>query len=268
MGTALIARGLPPARAPEHWVLERPDEVARVHASHVGAGAEVLLTCTFNTARLDLAAPGLRVEDVCRRAVHLARSARPRALAGCTGATGLPVTGAGAASTAELEERHGAAFRALAAAGVDAIWTETHLALAEARAAVRAARRTGLPVVATAFVHPGPSGLASPDGTPADEFLAALWLEGAAAVGVNCVQPDGRLADLVARLCSRLPVPVVVKPNAGLPGSPVGPWAFARGVAAAVRAGAAVVGGCCGAGAGHLRAVDAALRPGGSQARG
>ncbi|HQR29326.1 MAG TPA: homocysteine S-methyltransferase family protein, partial [Anaeromyxobacteraceae bacterium] len=85
MGTALVGRGLPPARVPEHWVLERPEEVVRVHAAHVAAGAEVALTCTFNIARLDVAARGLVVEDVARRAVLLARAARARAVAGCTG---------------------------------------------------------------------------------------------------------------------------------------------------------------------------------------
>lgn len=255
MGTALIARGLPPARVPEHWVLERPEEVARVHAAHVAAGAQIALTCTFNTARLDVAARGLAVEDVARRAVFLARSARPGAVAGCTGATGLTGPGGSTAGDAELEERHGAALRALAAAGVDLLWTETHLSHREARAALRAGRRTGLPVVVTIHARSAPGGPAALDGTPALELLTALWRDGAAAVGLNCVEPDDALARLVALLSARLPVPIVVKPNAGLPGRAVAPWAFAAGVALAVRAGASVVGGCCGAGAAHLRAV-------------
>ncbi|HET8724368.1 MAG TPA: homocysteine S-methyltransferase family protein [Anaeromyxobacteraceae bacterium] len=268
MGTALIARGLPPARPPEHWVLERPAEVARVHAAHVAAGAEVVLTCTFNAARLDVAARGLAVEDVARRAVLLARAARPRAVAGCTGATGLAAPGASQAGDGELEERHGAAFRALAGAGVDLLWTETHLSHREARAALRAGRRTGLPVVVTVHARQTPAGPAALDGTPALELLVALWRDGAAAVGLNCVEPDAALARLVARLSTRVPVPIVVKPNAGLPGRSVGPWAFAAGVGLAVRAGASVVGGCCGSGDAHLRALARGAVPARARAAG
>jgi 5-methyltetrahydrofolate--homocysteine methyltransferase len=263
MGTALLARGLEAGLLPEHWVVARPWEVEAVHRGHLAAGAEVLLTCTFNLARLDLAAPGLDAGEVARRAVGLARAAGARLVAGCVGATGFP-----APDPAGQAARHGGAFRALAAAGVDLLWSETQLSLAEARAALAAGRGTGLPVVATAFFQPAPGGLASPDGTPALPFLEALWREGAAAVGVNCVTPDDALVALVGEAAARLPIPLVVKPNAGLPGAPLGPEAFAAGAARTCRAGASLAGGCCGAGPAHLRALRTALRSSPAQARG
>jgi 5-methyltetrahydrofolate--homocysteine methyltransferase len=107
--------------------------------------------------------------------------------------------------------------------------------------------------------------MAALDGSPGVDFLEALWREGAAAVGVNCVSPDGALVRIVAQAASRIPVPLVVKPNAGIPGEPVAPSAFAAGVAAAVRAGATLAGGCCGAAATHLRAL--ALAAGASAGR-
>jgi 5-methyltetrahydrofolate--homocysteine methyltransferase len=259
MGTALLARGLGDGELPERWVCERPSEVARVHAEHVSAGSRVLLTCTFNLARAgpaDLPAIG---GEVARRAAWLARTARPWAVAGCVGTTALSRPGGGGPPDAELRERYEEAFRSLAAAGVDLLWTETHLTLREARAAVFAARRTGLPVVATVFLSSGPGGLTALEGTPGAEFLEALWRDGAAAVGVNCVEPDDALAALVAVAASRVPVPIVVKPNAGLPGAPVSPARFATGVARAVRAGATLAGGCCGTGPAHLRALSQAL---------
>lgn len=264
-GTALLDRGLPPGTLPETWVVERPWEVGEVHRGHVAAGAEVVLTCTFNLARLDTAAPALDPLDVARRAVALARSARPAAVAGCAGATGLVRPGEAATSRDALGERYETAFRALATAGVDLLWLETQLDLREARAGLAAGRRTGLPVVATAYLVPGPGGMTALDGSPGVEFLEALWRDGAAAVGVNCVHPGEPLVRLVAGAVARIPVPIVVKPNAGLPGQPVGPATFAAAVAAAVRAGASLAGGCCGAGPGHLRALARAL---GSQARG
>jgi 5-methyltetrahydrofolate--homocysteine methyltransferase len=260
MGTALIARGLPGGAVPERWVVERPWEVARVHAQHAAAGARILLTCTFNLARVQGAELQASMEDVARRAVWLARSAHSGAVAGCAGAIALSRADGGGASDGELRERFERAFRALAGAGADLLWTETHLTLREARAAVWAARRTGRPVVATAFLAPGTGGLVASDGTPGHEFLEAIWRDGAAAVGVNCVEPDGALAALVARAAVRVPVPLVVKPNAGLPGAPWAPSRFAEGAMRAIRAGASLAGGCCGASTDHLRAL-AAMRP-------
>ena len=268
MGTALFARGLPTDVPPEAWLAERPWEVAAVHAGHAAAGAELLLTCTFNLARLDLAGAGQDPGEVARRAVPLARAARPRLVAGCIGATGLALAGARQPATGELTERFDGAVRALAAAGVDLIWLETQLDLVEARVALRAARRTGLPVVATAWLRPAPGGMAALDGQPGAEFLAALWRDGAAAVGVNCVAPDRHLVEIVAAAAAAVPVPLVVKPNAGLPGEPVAPAAFARGVAEAVLAGASMAGGCCGSGPAHLRALGTLIDPGAGQARG
>lgn len=259
MGTALIARGLPEGALPESWVVERPGEVARVHARHAAGGARILLTCTFNLARVEASSLPASVEEVARRAVWLARSARPGTVAGCAGATGLSRAAGRGATDGELRERFERAFRALAAAGADLLWTETHLTLREARAAVWAARRTGRAAVATAFLAPGPDGLAAIDGTPGDEFLLALWRDGAAAVGVNCVEPDGALAALVARAVTRVPVPLVVKPNAGLPDGPWTPPRFAAGVMRSIRAGALLAGGCCGTGTGHLRALAAMM---------
>ncbi|MEY2668264.1 MAG: hypothetical protein RJA59_902, partial [Pseudomonadota bacterium] len=237
MGTALLGRGLPAGTLPEAWVVERPWEVEAVHRGHVAAGAELLLTCTFNLARLDDVAPSLDPVEVARRAVTLARSAGPRAVAGCAGPTGLVRPGTRSPSPVAIAERYERAFRALAAAGADLLWLETQLDLGEARAALAAGRRTGLPVVVTAFLVPGPGGMAALDGSPGEEFLRALWREGAAAVGVNCVRPDAALVRLVAATRVAVPVPIAVKPDAGLPGDPVGTAAFAAGVAAAVRAG-------------------------------
>ena len=268
MGTSLLARGLPPDVLPEAWVHHRPWEVAAVHAAHACAGAEVLLSCTFNLARLDVAGADLDAGEVASRALALARRARPAAVAGCVGATGLAAIGGRGPAPAEFRDRYGLACGALAAAGADLIWIETQHDLEEARAALWAGRRTGLPVVTTAFLAPAPGGMAALDGSPGVEFLEALWRDGAAAGGVNCVAPDAALVRIVAQAASRIPVPLVVKPNAGLPGRPIGPAPFAAGVAAAVRAGATLAGGCCGAGPAHLRALAIAAGAVPPQARG
>jgi 5-methyltetrahydrofolate--homocysteine methyltransferase len=258
MGTALIASGLPVGALPEQWLLERPDEIRRVHAAHAAAGAAVVLTCTFNLAgpRLRDAGVAAPLADLARRAVDLARDGAPAArVAGAVGPTML----AGVASAAELRERYAEAFRALAAAGVDLVWTESHWDLAEARAALAAARSTGLPAVATFTFADSRGALAAGSGEPALACLEALARDGAAAVGANCMLPGTPLAPLLATAAPRLGVPLVAKPSAGLPGALATPDAFAGWAVELARAGAAWIGGCCGATSAHLAACGRAL---------
>jgi 5-methyltetrahydrofolate--homocysteine methyltransferase len=234
--------------------------VEAIHRAHAEAGSGLLLTCTFNAARLEAAGLAGWTGEICARAVAAARSARPPLVAGCVGATGLAMPDGGGPADGELRERYRAPFRALCAAGVDLLWTETQVALREARAAVAAARSCGRPVVATIFLAAGDGGaLVALDGAPGEDWLEALWRDGAAAVGVNCLAPGTALAALVGRAVARVPVPVVVKPSAGLPGRILPPATFAAAVQPAIRAGARLVGGCCGAGAAHLRSLGAEL---------
>jgi len=263
MGTALLARGLPPGALPEEWILARPHEIAAVHAEHSAAGARILLTCTFSCAapRLDLRVDPARIEALCASAEQLARSAsRGGLVAGAVGPTGLaPPLGPGAPPST-LEARYARPFAALAAAGVELLWIESQHDLGEARAALRAARRIGLPAVVT-FTLEEREGELRPSGTAsAIEWLRAVEADGAVAAGVNCVFPGPALDALARDACARLRVPFVAKPSAGLPGAVRSPRAFADALRPALAAGVRLAGGCCGAGGDHLRALDAAMR--------
>jgi 5-methyltetrahydrofolate--homocysteine methyltransferase len=251
MGTALLARGLPPEALPEEWVLSRPEEVRAVHEAHARAGAEILLACTFN-----LAAPRLerrlgdRAGELAPRAVALAREAAPgRRIAGALGPVAEETT------PAEVERRYARAAEALVGAGAELLWLETQLDLAEARVALRAARAAGVPAVVTFTPREAGEGLALRDGTPAETCLAAAADGGAVAAGVNCVAPDGRLAALARWARSHLDVPFVAKPAAGLPGAILSPDLFAAALGPTLLAGAGLAGGCCGATGDHLHAL-------------
>lgn len=274
MGTALLARGLPWETPAEAWVLARPGEIARVHAAHAAAGARVILTCTFScaSARVPDALGADRIPSVCAAAVRLARDAAPGArIAGALGPTGLVAPGGSpsspapaasppagappAGSRAALEEAYALPLGALAGAGVDLLWIESQWDPGEARAALAAARRTGLPAVVTFALREAGGRLRAADGTAGEDCLAAVADEGALAAGVNCVFAGEALTSLAAWAAARLPVPFVAKPSPGLPGAVAGPRAFADALRPAFAAGLRIAGGCCGATADHLRAI-------------
>jgi 5-methyltetrahydrofolate--homocysteine methyltransferase len=262
MGTALLARGLPAGELPEAWLEARPGEIARVHREHAAAGARVILTCTFNVAapRLATALPGADVAALCRTAVALARRAAPgAAIAGDLGPTGLAPPGGPAPDPAELRGRYARAAAALASAGADLLWIESQWDLAEARVALAAARATGLPAAVTFTLAERYGDLEAPDGTDAEALLTAAALDGALAVGVNCVAPGKALARLADWAARKLPVPFVAKPSPGLPGAVLSPAAFAAALRPSIVAGLRVAGGCCGATAEHLRAIAPVL---------
>lgn len=261
MGTALLARGLPQGALPEEWLLARPDAIAAVHAEHASAGAEIVLTCTFNLAapRLAERVDPAGIEELARRAVRLAREAAPRALvAGALGPTGLAAPGRSAPVRA-VAAGYGRAARALSAAGADLLWLETQHDRSEARLALVAARATGLEVAVT-FTPAGDAPWTLTDGTPVEEALLAMASLGARAAGVNCVPAAAPLVELAAWARSALPVPFVAKPSPGLPGAVLPADAFAAALAPALAAGATLAGGCCGGTGEHLRALAAAWR--------
>lgn len=264
MGTALLDRGLPADALPEEWLLSRPEEIAAVHAAHAAAGAGILLTCTFNLAapRLDARLAPERRLGLAAAAVRLARAAGPRPrVAGDLGPSGLYGPGRAPPDATELRLRYASAAAALAAAGVDLLWLESQWDLAEARLALLAARRTGLPVAVTFALGEVDGRLGAPDGTPAEELLAAVEAGGAAAAGVNCVAPGAALADLTAWARGALGVPFVAKPSPGLPGAVLPPGEFAEALRPVLSAGLAGLGGCCGATAEHLRALAVLRAP-------
>jgi 5-methyltetrahydrofolate--homocysteine methyltransferase len=257
MGTALLDAGLPAASPPELWLLERPDEIRRVHAAHAAAGAEVVLTCTFNLASARLRRGGVAapVPELARRAVEAARAGAAAArVAGAVGPAAIAPGGEAAPGDAYAE-----AFQALAAAGVDLLWTESHWDLAEARTALAAARATGLPAVLTFTFATEGGALVAASGEPAAACLEAVAADGAAAVGANCLLRGTPLPELLAEVGPRLRVPLVAKPSAGLPGAIEPAAAFASWCAELAAAGARWVGGCCGAGPEHLAAAARAL---------
>jgi methionine synthase I (cobalamin-dependent) len=251
-------------------LLEDPELVWTIHCDEVSAGADILTANTFRThARtLDKAGLGARSAELSALAVRLAHQAASTArrdvfiagslspLEDCYRPDLVP-------DNASLEREHAAQAVFLAAAGVDLILAETHNTGREAAAAIRAAKATGLPVVAS-LVTDGSGRLFS--GESIESVVGLLAPLEPDAIGVNCV-PAGRLASDLERVAGAGARALCAYGNLGLPGDGPG-WAFteelspeeyaahARGWLAV---GARIVGGCCGMTPVHTKALRALL---------
>ncbi len=278
MGSALIARGLESGASPEFWNLEHPDRVQEVHAGYYAAGSDVVQTNTFGGNPFILAKHGLddRMEEINRAAATIARAAADVAreqggveklVAGDIGPSGVLLPPVGNADPAELEEGFGRQAAALAEGGADYISIETMMDLNEALCALRGARAaTSLPVTACITFDRKKRGFFTMMGNTPELCAKTLADEGAIAVGANCSIGSDAMIELCPRLVEAVSVPVIVKPNAGLPdmeeGRPVyrqTPADFARDAAALVARGARAVGGCCGTDERFIVVVRAAL---------
>ncbi len=271
MGSALIARGLESGSCPELWNLERPRDVAEIHAAFVRAGSDVVQTNTFggHPSLLDRHGLGERTEEIHRAAARIAREAAGEEclVAGNLGPSGLLLPPVGDADPDLLEEGFARQVAALEEGGVDYVSVETMMDLREALCAVRAARRAGrLPVTACMTFDRKKRGFFTMMGDEPGECMRALADEGAIAVGANCSLGSEAMIELCPRLVADAPVPVIVKPNAGLPETEAGrpvyrqdPHDFARDGAALVRHGASAVGGCCGTDGRFIAALKTAL---------
>lgn len=266
MGTVLQQRGLPPGGQPELLNLERPELIEGVHRSYIEAGSQVVYTNTFGANALKLGRTGHSVDEIVSAAVGVARRA-----AGDSGAlVALDIGPLG-----ELLEPMGSLsferaydlFREMGEAGeragADLAVVETMTDLYETKAALLAVKEnTALPVLVTmSFDESGRTFT----GCCVPSMARTLEGLGADAIGLNCSLGPDLLAPLLKTLCENTRLPVVAKPNAGLP-DPVdgrydmGPEDFAKALVPCLEAGVTIFGGCCGTSPEYIRALRAALK--------
>ena len=263
-GTSLQARGLPQGYPPDLWLVERPEEVRRVHEAFVEAGADIIFTNTFGASqlRLDRYGWGDRVRELNRAAVGLARAASQgiALVAGDIGPCGLVAASFRQLSRPEAISIFAEQIEALASSGVDLLVIETISDLQEMEVAVAAARSAApdLPVLASlTFTRDGV--LRSGEGPAA----AARVLEamGVDIVGANCSFGFASLLPICEEMAKATTLPLAMKPSEGVPPAP--PPAADEAAEYArrfVEAGAALMGGCCGVDPAMLRAIAQAVK--------
>jgi 5-methyltetrahydrofolate--homocysteine methyltransferase len=269
-GTMLQGMGLKPGQSPEVWNEENPAAVRSLHRAYLDAGSQVILTNTFggNAVRLRMARLSDRLVELNRAGAALARAeAAGRAyVAGDIGPTGELLKPYGKLEYADAVAAFRAQAEALVAGGVDLLWIETMSDLEEAQAAIEAIRAvTDLPLFCSLSFGKRARTVMGVSPRQAAEALGPLGL---LAIGANCGEGVEVVVTVLGEMHAVLPaVPLIAKPNAGLPrlvqGQTVydlGPEEFAACAPDLVAQGARVIGGCCGSSPAHIAALAAKLR--------
>ncbi|MCD7812679.1 MAG: homocysteine S-methyltransferase family protein [Lachnospiraceae bacterium] len=269
-GSNLMAMGMPRGVCTEAWVLEHKEVLQRLQRAFIEAGSRVIYAPTFGANRCNLAKHGL--EDQIREMnLTLAGFSREIAtdgvlVAGDISPTGRMMQPMGDMTYEKAFEIYQEQVRYLAEAGVDLLAVETMYQIEETMAAIDAAHSVcDLPILCTVTVEADGSIFT---GGNATEAAMSFEAAGADAVGVNCSVGPDQLVSVIRNIREHVTVPVIAKPNAGMPqiddsGKAVysmGAEEFARYMRDLVEAGASIIGGCCGTTPEYIRAVAEMLK--------
>ena len=268
-GTNLMAAGMPIGVCPEKWVMDHPDVLLELQKAFVEAGTNIVYAPTFTGNRIKLEEYDLAddLEEINTTLVKLSKEAvGDKALvAGDMTMTGRQLFPLGDLMFDELVEVYKEQASVLASAGADLFVVETMMSLQECRAAVLAIKEVSdLPIMVTLTYNEDGRTLF---GTPPETAVVVLQSLGVDVIGINCSTGPMEMVEPVKKMAEYSTIPILAKPNAGLPELVDGntiyrmtPEEFAEAGVALVQAGAAIVGGCCGTTPAHIKALADAVR--------
>ena len=254
-GTNLMKAGMPVGVCPEQWILEHREVMLELQKSYIAAGTNILYAPTFGANRIKLAEYGLenQIQEMNHELVAISKEAAEGKgyVAGNLTMTGKQLYPMGNMTFEELVDVYKEQVKYLEEAGVDLFVVETMMSLQETRACVIAIKEVSeLPVMVTMSYNEDGRTLYGTDPVTA---VVALQSLGANAVGVNCSSGPEEMIPLVKAMKEYANVPVIAKPNAGIPvlqdGKtiyPMEPEEFAEYGKLLIEAGAGILGGCCG----------------------
>ncbi|MBD5516207.1 MAG: dihydropteroate synthase [Lachnospiraceae bacterium] len=265
-GSNLQKQGMPAGVCPEQWILQHREIMIALQREFVDAGSNIVYAPTFTANRIKLKEYGLesQVRQMNLDLVAISREAvGDRAyVAGDLTMTGEQLAPLGRLDFEELIDIYKEQINYLVEAGADLLVVETMMSLQETRAALIAAKEVcDLPVMATMTFESDGRTLYGTDAITAAVVLESL---GADAIGTNCSTGPDKMIDVVRNMASVTTIPIIAKPNAGLPsldekGNTVYDMEaeeFGICMKALVEAGAAIIGGCCGTTPEHIRSLQ------------
>ncbi len=268
-GTELQKRGMPAGVCPEQWIIEHPDALKEFQKAYYEAGSDIVLAPTFTGSYIKLDEYGLadNLVEINRQLVRLTRevAGEKGLVAGDISMTGKQLYPLGDLMFEDLVDCYKQQIEAILLEGVDLFVVETMMSLQECRAAVLAIKETcDLPIVVSLTYNPDGKTLY---GTSPETAIIVLQSMGVDCVGLNCSTGPDAMIDLVQQMAKVATVPIIAKPNAGLPeledGKTVykmGPEEFAAACEKLYEAGASLFGGCCGSTPEHIKALVEKLK--------
>lgn len=255
-GSNLLKRGMPAGVCPEKWILEHRNILVELQREFIAAGSNIIYAPTFSANAVKLKEYGLaeKIEEMNTELVKIAKEAAGEdcLVAGDLTMTGEQLSPMGKMDFEELIAIYKEQIGCLVRAGVDLLVVETMMSLQESRAALIAAKEScDLPVMVTMTFESDGRTLYGTDAKTAAVVLTSL---GADAIGANCSTGPDQMAEIIRTMADTVSVPIIAKPNAGLPsldeaGNTVYDMdsdTFAEGMGLLVEAGASLLGGCCG----------------------
>ncbi len=268
-GTNLLKRGMPAGVCPEKWILEHKDVLTGLQREFIEAGSNIVYAPTFSANRIKLKEYGLE-NDIKKMNLSLVQISKEAAggrayVAGDITMTGEQLAPIGKLDFEELIDIYKEQISYLTQAGADLLVVETMMSLQETRAALIAAKEVcELPVMATLTFEADGRTLFGTDAETAAVVLESL---GADAIGANCSTGPDKMVDIIRSMAVVTNIPIIAKPNAGLPaldknGDTVYDMdeaAFAEGMKDIIKAGASIVGGCCGTTPAYIKALKEAV---------
>ena len=267
MGTLLQAKGLQPGELPETWNFTHEKEIREIHRQYIEAGSDIVLTNTFGANALKFHDDAYSLEELIQRAVNNVKVAAEEAATGRRIYTALDVgpTGKLLKPMGDLDfetayETYKEVMIYGEKAGADLIHIETMSDTYELKVAVLAAKEnTSLPVFATTIFDERGKLLTGADVPSVVAMLEGLRID---ALGINCGMGPEQMLPILEQLMTYSSLPIIVKPNAGLPKQKdgetyydVSPEEFASVMKHVVDLGAVVIGGCCGTTPAHIRCM-------------
>ena len=274
MGTYLQAKGLKPGECPEWWCISHPDVVKGIHEAYIAAGADIVETNSFGGTCYKLKHYGFegKVRELNMAAAALAKqaSAGKGYVAASVGPTGHIVDDEGGDLTPQdLYEAFKEQTVALAEGGADALCIETMASLTEALQAIKAAKEnTKLPVICTFTFEASARGFRTMMGVTPERAAREAVAAGVDIVGANCGNGIVGMIEITRQMRAAQPnTPILIQANAGTPvleGDktvfPETPEFMASKVPDLIKAGAQIIGGCCGTTPDHIAAMARAAR--------
>ncbi|MBR1623853.1 MAG: homocysteine S-methyltransferase family protein [Pseudobutyrivibrio sp.] len=268
-GTELQKRGMPAGVCPEKWIIDNPWAIKELQKAYYEAGSDIVLAPTFTASRIKLAEYGLEdnLVEMNRQLIRLTRevAGEKGLVAADISMTGKQLYPLGELMFEDLVDCYKEQVAAILSEGVDLFVVETMMSLQECRAAVLAIKEScDLPIIVSLTFNPDGKTLY---GTSPDTAMIVLESMGVDCVGMNCSTGPDAMVELVEQMAAVANIPIIVKPNAGLPeledGKTVykmGPKEFADACEKLYEAGAWLFGGCCGSTPDHIRELVSRLK--------